>query len=241
MRPFCKTSVVKKIIQEEDVFDNTDTRWSLKNCTISTPVKLNRTSKLRIRLRTAWRSRESFQSRQKHGEGLFINIEEETHRSGVLNCVGELMRKVLSQTGDVSSTSPFNKAYRAVQRNYSFPWDFTVYELMTNKIIGNSSVLINLYYDGTTLSKSSTQSTSMLRVRFINIQEYGNHWFDAGIEPNLSPSIRCLSDAKRPYLDLQLFERFVFLSLHDMLLSSHDICVVDGWDMFPRLFMVVED
>lgn len=47
-------------------------------------------------------------------------------------------------------------------------------------------VLVDFFVDGTTLSKSETQSGTFLRVQYSNLKQVSEKWCDVGIDPTVT-------------------------------------------------------
>ncbi|KAI0566558.1 hypothetical protein FGB62_7g37 [Gracilaria domingensis] len=164
------------------------------------------------------------------------------NNTGAFRSVLCLMKEEIDSAGGIEEVQAFSSTSRAGQRTYSSPWNAEIM-LKYKKHVGEKVVivLIDLYCDGTILSNSGSQSASTLRVRFSNLNNRSQEWHEVGIAPCVD-----MKDVERSSLDLgreriQLFQRFLFLALKDLIEASRAGIVVEETIVVPRIGMIVAD
>lgn len=164
------------------------------------------------------------------------------NKTGCFRCPLKLMTELLRKHGGGFSIIPFEKATNeSGSRTYSSPWDTAVYESYAKSIADGHIVLIDFYADGTTLSKSGTQSASFFRVRFSNIRPVSDCWFTIAIAPTTSTIPSSLPYETKRRMRLELYQRFIFRVFCDMITASYSGFPYLGDMFFPRLAMIVAD
>lgn len=83
--------------------------------------------------------------------------------------------------GSVNCLIPFQQTIASSTWINSSPWVGQLYEEYTGSVSCGHLVLVDFFVDGATLSKSGTQSGTLLRIRFSNIWKFSEKWFDIGI------------------------------------------------------------
>lgn len=127
------------------------------------------------------------------------------------------------------------------ERTYCSPWDTDVYRAYS--AVGAQGHLVLVYFnsDGNTLSRSGTQSITLHRVRFSNIDQYSEDWHTVAIAPShkLIPSSLQADKVRKPRL--QLMHRFIFTAFKNLISASYTGLAVNGVLLFPRISMVITD
>lgn len=100
-----------------------------------------------------------------------------TNSTGCFPCPLQLLTKLFRDVGGLPALIPFNSKFSVKRRRvYATPWDTRVYESYCNGTSHGHAVLLDLYSDGATLSKSETQSALFYRIPFANLRSYCNYW-----------------------------------------------------------------
>lgn len=81
-------------------------------------------------------------------------------------------------------------------RKFSTPWDTSLFEGYNSTETFGHVDLVNLFGDCATFSKSGTQSTTFIRIKFANIKRYFEKWFEVGIAPTQNHFLYCVPDGK---------------------------------------------
>lgn len=164
------------------------------------------------------------------------------NRSGCYRCPLKLLRGLLTWSTPTTSIIPFEMSYNDEgDRIYSTPWNTDMYASYNDSVSNGSIVLIYLYSNGATMSKSGTQSLTFLRVRFSNVRPYTEEWYTVGLAPSPTSIPATLPDDTRRRLRLQLIHRFIFLMLKAIISASYTEFVVAGRTYYTRVAMLVTD
>lgn len=108
------------------------------------------------------------------------------NESGCYRCPLQLLSTLFAAAGSLSSIIPYCAILNlSRERTYPTPWDTKVYEGYTNSINKEAVLLVDFYSDGTTLTKSGTQSATFYRVRFSNLQNCSETLHTVGISPTM--------------------------------------------------------
>ncbi|CAN8063786.1 unnamed protein product [Agarophyton chilense] len=165
-----------------------------------------------------------------------------TNETGVFRSTLELMMEEVETAGGAASVQSFTANNKQNERRYSAPWN----SRMIGKYSQNNGpnvviVAIDLYCDGTILSKSGSQNVSTLRVRFNNLKGRSNEWHEVGIAPCVDSNGTEHSALELRRERLQLFQRFLFLALKDLIDASNAGIVAGDAILLSRICMVVAD
>ncbi|KAI0557092.1 hypothetical protein FGB62_342g012 [Gracilaria domingensis] len=144
------------------------------------------------------------------------------NNTGAFRSVLRLMKEEIDSAGGIEEVQAFSSTSRAGQRTYSSPWNADIM-LKYKKHVGEKV------------------SASTLRVRFSNLNNRSQEWHEVGIAPCVD-----MKDVERSSLDLrreriQLFQRFLFLALKDLIEASRAGIVVEETIVVPRIGMIVAD
>ncbi|KAI0557494.1 hypothetical protein FGB62_294g06 [Gracilaria domingensis] len=177
-----------------------------------------------------------YRARSEGWKRAVIKTEHGLNRTGVFRPVLRLLLEVINSAGGSKAVVRFREDTERGERVYSNIGNGDALKEYQNAI-GDAGipVLIDLYSDSTTMSSSGTQSANNVRVRFSNIRGFDKIWHEIGIAPVLSKSSEILSQTKRREEKNELWHRFIFLSLRDIMASSHTGIAIDGVRLYPRL------
>lgn len=167
----------------------------------------------------------------------FAEIRGETglNRSGIFRSIIQLMFQELRAGGGVSSIVPFTCRIVNGRRVYSNPCDSdALRQYAENNPLQIPVVGIDLVADGTTLSRSGTQSANAMRVRFSNIKGRSKKWHEIAIAPSLDTGGQSISSTKLSKDRLELFQRFLYLMLKDVIEASTDGILFDSRHHSPN-------
>ncbi|KAI0556533.1 hypothetical protein FGB62_640g00 [Gracilaria domingensis] len=165
--------------------------------------------------------------------------------TGVFRSAFDLMMNELKAAGGSSALQSFTLSHDHLrQRVFSAPWDSNAmmrYHLQHRDQRNARVVLIDLYCDGTTLSKSGSQSANTMRVRFSNIRGRSTEWHEIGIAPCIDTHGKECSKVELKRERLHLFQRFLFIALRDVIRASSVGVPFERGLLFPRVGMIVAD
>lgn len=105
-----------------------------------------------------------------------------------------LLRKLLSCRTTPAAIIPFRPLYNDNgDRLFSTPWNTEVYASYADSAHNGQVVLIEIFSDGATISKSGTQISTFIRLRFSNIRPHREDWHTVGLAPSptTTTSPRC--------------------------------------------------
>lgn len=120
---------------------------------------------------------------------------------------------------------------------YTTPWDTGKYEKYTEMMSAGHLFLVDVYYDGATLTKLVTSSATFVLVWFSNLKLHMETWFTVGIVPSSRSIPTNIPADERLQLKLQLLHRFIFLLFKPLIQDSYHSFVVDCSTYCPRMLM----
>ncbi|KAI0565723.1 hypothetical protein FGB62_15g07 [Gracilaria domingensis] len=100
-------------------------------------------------------------------------------------------------------------------------------------------LFFSLYCDGTLLSRSGAVEGVILRIRIDNVAGGQERWYDIGIVPELLTDDYKGRKSDLPLLRSELFQRFLFLVLHNASHHSQNCWASYGFE--PRLLYILCD
>lgn len=140
-----------------------------------------------------------------------------TNKRGAFRDPMDIMKEEISSNGGVDGlVQPGTKLSASGDRIYSTRTNSRLmhsYKTLVNGII----VVVDIYCDGATLSKSGSQSMTTLRMRISNLRNSWYKWFDIGICPTLTDAAKELPDDSRRKEKNELFQRFLFVVFRQMI------------------------
>lgn len=141
------------------------------------------------------------------------------NRSGWFCCPLQLLRSVLHQ--DVTChIIPFREdTENSGHRFYGTPWCSRLYEHYNEDVRTGHAIIVDFYSHGATLSKSGTQSTTIVRVRFSNLVPFTEQWFTFALALHSSSIPSSFTDEGRRQLKLKLYHRFLFRTFSNLIRS----------------------
>lgn len=162
--------------------------------------------------------------------------------TGCFCCIIKLLRGLLTCTNTPCSVIHFQRRYKSDgDRVYSSPWDTKIYEEYSTTFRAGHILLFYVYYEGTTMSKSGTQSLTVIRVRFGNLRPHKEKWLTLGIAPTTTSIPSTLPDQRRLQLKHQLLQRFIFRMMRSLVQASYIGFIHNGSTYFPRVAMLIAD
>lgn len=95
-----------------------------------------------------------------------------------------LLRRLLTSSSPAKKFIPFRRRYNGHRdRYYGTSWDTAIYEEYSQTVIGGDIILVDLYYDGTAMSKAGTKDVTFLRIRLSIIRPHIEKWFTVAFVP----------------------------------------------------------
>lgn len=164
------------------------------------------------------------------------------NKSGCLCFPLLLLEELFSKAGDEETIIPFQRSLSSNRtRAYATSWDSRIYEDYTILINTEKVIFIDFYMHGATLSQSGTQSGTFLRVRFRNLDQYTEDWETIEIEltARLIPSSVPIEKIRK--LRSQLMQQYIFTLFTNLILDSYSSVTINGYMLFPRIWMVISD
>lgn len=166
--------------------------------------------------------------------------EEQVFDTGLYRTTLTLAVHVITAAGGCSSILPFAPAYNnSGERSYSNPLDGRCYEMHKDSLMSPGKILlVDIYSDGLSLPNSGTQSVTPLRMRFPNIRGRQDKWYNFGIEPLSDDHGMATTRLRRSIIRREVFQRFIFMALQDMIHASRSGLLLDGHIIYPRLHLL---
>lgn len=116
--------------------------------------------------------------------------------------------------GGVSALIQFSPEFNGGERVYSAPWNAKATDRYQEAWRQPGIlVCIDRYSDGTILSSSGYQSANNLRIRFSNLENETNNWYDVGIVPVVDTCRERKSDDALESEKVMPLQRFTYLVL----------------------------
>lgn len=100
---------------------------------------------------------------------------------------------------------------------------------------------MDFYSDGTTLSKCSTQPTTIVCVRFSNTRPYSDTCFTIALATYNASIPHSIPNRRRRQLKLNLYHRFLFKVFHNALRASFNGYSYKDKTYFLRIGLVIAD
>lgn len=141
--------------------------------------------------------------------------------SGCFRCPLNLVRPLFSNQGTSCSIFPFAKEETDDRLQLYRPaWCRQMYESYTSALPRGHVLRMDFFSDGGTFSKSGTQRTTFVRVRFRNPRPFKEQWCTVGIAPNTASILMSLRDELRRNFKLQIYHLFLFPSFSNIIRAS---------------------
>lgn len=162
--------------------------------------------------------------------------------TGCFRCPVFILRSLLTNTTTPTSLIPFTEYTDSNgNRIYSSPWDSRIYESYNASVNHGHVVLMDMYSDGTTMSKSGTQSLTFVRVSLSSLHPHSEQWHTIRIAPTSSSIPTALPLQRRRQLKLQLLHWFMFRIFRTTTLASFSGIIVHCSTFYPRIAMLIAD
>lgn len=180
--------------------------------------------------------------RQEGWRCAVISTDVDINRTGVFHPVLELLLDKSKLAGGVSMIIPAAEMQGDGKIVFSAPWNTNaMLDFDQRHRVGGHLVAIDVYSDGTSLSRSGSQSANAMSVSFSNIRGITDVWYEVGIVPSVYCADKKFSDAEKRRERLEIFQRFLFVVFKDLISASFDGVLFQGTTLFPRMIMTVAD
>ena len=172
-----------------------------------------------------------------------LKLGDTENNTGVFRSGLDILRQLLSsQSKSKEPIIPFSPYFRDDERISSAPWNSEGMKSYSKcEQLGAKIVCVDLFADGTTLSASGSQSANIVRVRFSNLRSHRHTWHELGICPFVSDEDGTKTKAVLQRERSQLFQRYLYISLFDLIEASIFGFVINGTLYVTRLLMLVSD
>lgn len=170
-----------------------------------------------------------------------INMESGMNSSGVFRCPLALAKTMIDELGGASELTQFQEKFVNNKRVYSTMCDSDTMRDYRTEVNGSIVAAISIYCDGAVLSNSGTQSMYALRIQLSNLKKTKRKWMDIGYAPTMTKVAKSLSTGKAKEERAELFQRFLFVVLKNLINASHSGFVTKEAIVFPLLTMVIAD
>ena len=169
-----------------------------------------------------------------------IDICGKENRSGAFRDIIDVLQDVLKESGP-DAILPHEKVLHAGKRQYSQPMNSDAsLALAESHGFGMKKVFFSLYCDGTTVTRSGSQTKNIVRVRFYNIRGQRDKWHEIGICPTFrSRDVKNRTSLAK--IRAELFHRYLFLVLKSSMEKCKEGFEVAGTLVSPQLLMILAD
>lgn len=141
-----------------------------------------------------------------------IATDVEVNTTGSFRCPMHLFKNSFIKAGGCrEALLPFLRYELNGTRLFSSLWNTYHFERYATASPSSLIVLVEIFIDGTTLSKSGSHSAVFFRVRFSNLWGFTEKWLDVAIAPSMDIVQYYLPSDRKRSIKLQLLQSFIFL------------------------------